>query len=246
MAVLVGTGISAAQAAQAVLSEQEAGTLAPPSEAAAPAQHPLVAGLVARALRFDTEGVARGIRESVESLDWPAALNDVLFPALEVIGDSWESGDLRPSHEHFFSEQMRAAILGAVVERLAEPGPGPLLVLACPTDERHDLGIAALWLLLLRSGLRVCYLGADVPTPDLIAAIRQLEPAAVCLAATATAARPELALAARAIASEKIPIRVVVGGPALSQDDDSRGVLGVRLPHGIDAAAAFIARELQR
>jgi len=242
MAALVGAGLPAAQAAEAARAEGAVEPPAPPADQ--PGTHPLAAALVAAAGRFDEPAAARALDEAVASLGWRAALGAVLFPALRAVGEDWERGALTPAHEHFLSEQVRLRLAAAIVAA-APPGDAPLVVLACPEDERHELGLAALWLLLRLARVRVCYLGADVPPPQLLAAVEALRPDAVCLSATARAALPAVGLAARALVASRVPAALYVGGPAVQgAGDDAGEVPGIRLPAATGAAADLIAERL--
>ncbi|MEZ4503993.1 MAG: cobalamin-dependent protein [Dehalococcoidia bacterium] len=242
MAALVEAGVPAAHAAEAVLSEDTTALVVPP-RVEAPA-HPLVAELLADAARFDGDAVAATIARAVEELGWPAALGSVLFPALKATGTAWELDEIPPAQEHLLSEQLRLALLAAVTREATSPG-GALVVLACPEGERHDLGLSALWLLLRQAGFRVCYLGADVPTSDLARVVTALHAEAICLSATGTMSRSQLARTTRELAQQRLDTVVFAGGPAIAEDAGET-IVGIRLPAAIDEAASTIAGRLRR
>ncbi|MDA1003317.1 MAG: MerR family transcriptional regulator [Chloroflexi bacterium] len=246
MAALVAAGLPAAQAADAARAEG-------PGEAfpSAPAQppppaHPAVAQIVSAAQQFDDTMVGAIIGGAIAELGWSEALEAVVFPALHAAGEEWERGALNPAHEHFLSELLRSRIAAASVDFVAsraERSP-PLALLACPEDERHELGLAAFALLLRERGLHVTYLGADVGPAHLLVAAEQLRPAAIVLAATTPAAVPALAIAARAVIGARLPSALFVGGPAIGGANDGLSVPGVRLPHRAGEAADFVAARL--
>lgn len=243
MQSLVDAGVPAAQAANAVLSEDPAALVQRRQPDVQP-PHPLVGRLTEASNHLDTDAAGSAIRQAVHTLGWPAALRDVVFPALRQLGDEWATGGIAPVQEHLLSEQVRLALL---VDVAHEPPAGldrPLVILACPAHERHDLGLAALWLLLRQGGLRVCYLGGDVPANDLVLAVLTLGADAVCLAATAPSSRPELGRAARELALQRVPAVVFAGGPALGAERAPEAIMGIRLPDAIDAAAQAIAARL--
>jgi methanogenic corrinoid protein MtbC1 len=57
-------------------------------------------------------------------------------------------------------------------------------VLACPTHERHDIGLLALCLVLRREGWSAAFLGADTPVPDVVDTVRELGAGVAVLAGT--------------------------------------------------------------
>jgi len=244
MAALVGAGVPAAQAADAVLSEDPSALVVPAR--VEPSPDPLVAELLDGATRFDGDGVGASIHRAVQTVGWPAALRDALFPALRAAGAAWESDEIPPAQEHLLSEQIRLALLAAIAHVAPAAPDAPLIVLACPEGERHDLGLSALWLLLRQTGLRICYLGADVPTADLADAASTLGAAAICLAATSTATGSQLARTTRELALRRLDTLVFAGGPAVIERDASEALMGIRLPGTIDAAAGAIASRLER
>jgi methanogenic corrinoid protein MtbC1 len=242
MTALVEAGVPAAQAADAARAEEPVELPAAP---AAP-PHAAVDALVAAAGRFDESAVGPALAAAVEELGWAGALEVVIFPALRATGREWERGRLTPAHEHFLAELIRSRIAAAVAGTPEPAAEAPTVLLACPEDERHDIGLAGLWLLLRRAGIRVCYLGADVPTEDLVTATDRLQPMAVCLAATASAALPMLGIAARAIIASRLPVQLFVGGAAIDAVSSVLEVPGVRLPPVMGDAVALVGERLGR
>lgn len=236
MAAFVAAGISASEAAAATKAGETAATAAPLEEQ--PAEHPLAVSITAASRAFDEAGTAAAIEEAVSALGWPGAIDQVLMPALRLIGDSWRDSELDLANEHFTSELIRRSLNGALLKQAAASG-GPKVLLACPEDERHEFGILATCLLLRERELQTVYLGPDVPTPSLIAAIRQTAPDAVCLWATSEAGLAMLTRAVRDIANAKLPVRVFVGGRAVRTGDVS-DVLGIVLAPTIEEAAAQV------
>ena len=115
------------------------------------------------------------------------------------------------------------------------------MVVACPEDEQHDVGATALWLLLRQRGIRVVFLGADVPTPELLSTLRRVDADGVSLSATAPASLAMLGLAARALVAGRVRAQIFVGGPALGDGADGASIPGIRLPQPIGAAAEQLA-----
>jgi hypothetical protein len=79
----------------------------------------------------------------------------------------------------------RGRLLG--LARGWDAGVGPRALLACPSGERHDLGLLAFGIALRGHGWRITYLGADTPPESLQQSIAALGPSAVILAVTVTA-----------------------------------------------------------
>ena len=101
-----------------------------------------------------------------------AVMTHVMSPALVEIGAGWARGELTIAHErgasHFLRSRLSALMdIAGRDEESTGGGWGPLLVAACAPGEQHELGLMMLTLALRRRGLRVAYLGANVPLADL-------------------------------------------------------------------------------
>jgi methanogenic corrinoid protein MtbC1 len=166
------------------------------------------------------------------------------MPALRSIGDAWEENEAVPANEHFASEIVRRELAGATAQLETPPSNAPLVLLACPEGERHELGLLALNLLLRRQRLRVVYLGADVPLADLVATIRQMSPDAVCLSVTSRGGLASLGRTTRALVAARASTRIFIGGPAVHTTRLEATIPGVLLPRPLAAAAQFVAEEL--
>jgi DNA-binding transcriptional MerR regulator/methylmalonyl-CoA mutase cobalamin-binding subunit len=247
MVALTDAGLSAAEAAEAALSEAASGVIsagaAAAPEEAPPAVAPAVGELVTAARAFDEVSVSVVLEAAVEEHGWPQVLDAVLFPALRLTGEGWETGALTLAHEHFLSELVRRRI---ALQIAATPvnEDGPTVVLACPPTERHDLGLMGAALCLRLLGVHVVYLGGDVPAVALLGAIEETSAAAVVLSAVASSSRPDLVIVARAVATARQGPKVFVGGSAVHDIGGRAELMGVRLPPSVIESARLVAREV--
>lgn len=106
----------------------------------------------------------------------------VLEPAARAIGDLWASGQCSVAGEHLASQAFIARLHRLIEARnTTHPAESPVVLCACLPGERHEIGALVLAFFLARTGLRVSYLGADLPLEDLEAAITRLAARAVYL-----------------------------------------------------------------
>ncbi len=170
-------GLSAAEAARMTLDGE--GAAAPAAEAPE-----LERG--ARELRVALDALAESPAQAaldrlLAGFSVELVLRDVVLPYLRELGARWESGEASVAQEHFASQILRGRLLG--LARGWDRGAGPRALLACPSGEQHDLGLIAFGLALRGRGWRITFLGPDTPLDTLSAAVTQLQPAAVVLAA---------------------------------------------------------------
>jgi DNA-binding transcriptional MerR regulator len=219
----LAAGLSAAQAAQAVLAQSDGPAPSPPGG--------LEVGELARALRetldaFDEPGAQAVLDRLLSDLSLPTVLRDVLMPYLRELGDRWEAGTASVAQEHFASFVLRGRLAG--LARGWGDGRGPRALLACPPYELHDLALMVFGIVLHRQGWRIDYLGTGTPMAELTRTAEATAPDLVVLAAstpetldpvraelTALAARFPLALAGAGATPD---ITAVVGARHLAGD----------------------------
>ena len=158
----------------------------------------------------------------------------VLAPALEEIGERWASGALCTASEHAASALFRTR-LGALLS--AQPvGKAPVVVCTTPSGEQHELGALLVAVLIAMRGRRAVFLGANLPTPQIVEAARMAKAHAVALsiiALPAEDARRELTRLAKLLPAS---VELVVGGRGLAELS--------RLPTRLKVLASF--GELER
>jgi DNA-binding transcriptional MerR regulator len=129
-----------------------------------------------------------------------ATLRDVVLPCLSHIGDAWARGDMTVAEEHFASQLIRERLLA--LARDWDRGRGPRALLACPSGERHDIGLICFGIVLARNGWRITFLGPDTPISALTAATTTLKPDVIVMSATVEEWFISITSPLRALASE--------------------------------------------
>jgi methanogenic corrinoid protein MtbC1 len=199
-------GIAAAEAASLALSESNVEIVAP-AEPAALIDALLLAAEAFDATRFDV------LLDAGFALGQLTAIRDVVLPTLVEIGVRWESAAMSVGHEHFASHLVERRLLGLAKGWGA--GSGPRALLACPSGERHTLGLVCFGLLLAERGWSITYLGADTPVQQVIDCSASTEPDVVVLCALD---RQHLTRSARAIERLGARYRTVLAGAGASED----------------------------
>ncbi len=145
------------------------------TEAAAFVEECLTAikGLDARAL--DTV-----FRKAATALGAQGALQLVIAPLAQSIGDLWRAGTLTAAHEHFASAVVRV-FLGHATRPFAASDSAPLLVIATPSGQLHELGALLAGAAAANVGWHVIYLGASLPAAEIAGAANQNRARAVAL-----------------------------------------------------------------
>ncbi len=230
MQARLADGLSAAEAARAVLREDGSAS----AEPAPPAGPDLAASTVselATALRhaldaFKEPAAQAVLDRLVSDLSLTAVLRDAVLPYLAELGERWQRGTASIAQEHFASNIIRGRLAG--LARGWGGGHGPRAILACPPGEQHDMALMIFGIVLNRNGWSIDYLGIDTPVEELERAVDATHPDLVVLAATLPETlkplRPKLTALARrtplalAGAGATPPLASAVGARLMADD----------------------------
>ena len=218
MQVNLSAGLSAAEAAQAVLAEIDDIAAARPRRAVATQPDGVELAELSRSLREALDALDEPAAQAVldrllAELSVPTVLRDVVLPYLRELGSRWQDGTASVAQEHFASFVIRGRLAG--LARGWGSGSGPRAALACPPLELHDLALMVFGIVLNRQGWRIDYLGTSTPIEELARAAETTRPDLVVLAASTAdvveplrhelaglAARFPLALAGAGVSAE--------------------------------------------
>jgi methanogenic corrinoid protein MtbC1 len=155
--------------------------------------------------------------------------DEVVRPAMELVGTRWQEGQWSISVEHLASVALNQALARVRPREDPESRIGPTAVLAAPEMEQHVAGLVCLAQVLEDDGWHVENLGANVPADDLVAFVSAREVDLVALS-IGTADRLEALRGAvdaiRAQGGGVAELPLMVGG------------------HGVEAIAEFAGASL--
>ena len=152
--------------------------------------------------------------------------DEVVRPAMELVGTRWKEGQWSISVEHLASVALIQALSRVRPSENPESRIGPTAVLAAPEMEQHVAGLVCLAQILEDDGWHVENLGANVPADDLVGFISAREVDLVALS-IGTADRLEAlrgtVAAIRAQSGRPAELPLMVGGNGLAEIDDLAG-----------------------
>lgn len=177
-------------------------------------------------LTLDEAAAVTAVRRALDAgLDAESVLLDVIAPVQGRVGEEWAANRITVAQEHAataINERSIAALAQHPSARTA-PRLGRITV-ACVDGEWHALPARLLAEVLRLRGWDVDYLGAQVPTPHLIAHLHRTGPDAVALSSSIPTRLP--AAHATITACQAAGIPVLVGGAAFGPDGRYARLLG--------------------
>lgn len=190
---LIASGRKASLAIEQVRRGQAA-PLAPlpiSSQSSSPALGHIRQALSKALSQGDLAAADRLFAESITFHSPETLVIEVIQPVMEMLGTSWQQGELSVADEHLASAYLRHRLL-RWIPASPQDSPTPPIVLACVPGEWHDGGLLMLGVLLRRQAWPLSYLGQNVPYPDLADFVHRLRPAALVLTAMQPGTAAEL------------------------------------------------------
>lgn len=183
----------------------------------AAAAYEAVAGALAAhdkptAVRTAVEAVTSG------AMTIPALYRDVLTPLLVNAGSAWQQGSVAIWEEHLASATVRTIVeilYPGVLKVKAEAAPaGTSVLLACPPEEGHDLGLRMVCDRFDMAGWTTYFLGPDTPVDEIAGAAKRLGVDAVVMSSSTHFNRLAVRHAVDALKEALPGVDIWVGGPA--------------------------------
>jgi DNA-binding transcriptional MerR regulator len=94
------------------------------------------------------------------------AINHIVFPFLHRIGILWMTNHIHPAQEHLVTNDIRQKLIVGIEGVITHIRADKTVLLFLPEGEYHELGLLYVYYLLKIHGIRVLYLGADLPLKD--------------------------------------------------------------------------------
>jgi methanogenic corrinoid protein MtbC1 len=145
---------------------------------------PLSAGLLDDAVvaveAMDAYKLDATLKRAAVALGTQGMLHQVAAPLAQRLGSLWRDGVITAAHEHFATARLRA-YLTHTPAMFAPSGREPVLIVATPPAQLHEIGALLVSAVAANLGWRVIYLGASLPAAEIAGAAIQHRARAVAL-----------------------------------------------------------------
>ncbi|HEY0679345.1 MAG TPA: MerR family transcriptional regulator [Chitinophagaceae bacterium] len=95
------------------------------------------------------------------------AITQIIFPFLERVGILWVTSNINPAQEHLVSNIIRQKIIVGIESTVTQIRVNKTILLFLPEGAHHEIGLLYMHYLLKARGIKVLYLGSDVPFKDI-------------------------------------------------------------------------------
>ena len=176
---------------------------------------------------LDAPALDDALKRGATALGSMGLLQRVVAPLTQILGDLWRDGTLTAAHEHFASAAIRV-FLGEAAKPFGAVDNGPVLVVATPAGQVHELGALLVGATAANLGWQVTYLGASLPAAEIAGAARQRRARAVALSLVYPEDDPrleaEVTLLRGSLPNE---VKLLAGGRAMAAYRDALEKAGV-------------------
>lgn len=197
-------------------------------------------------LAGDEVAAELAIREALDARLSSAAIDDgIIAPALWLVGELWQRGEISVADEHVATEiSLRVLALQREAQRTALARGGNRVLLATPPGEQHVVALRMIANLLRDAGYDVTMLGADVPARALAAAARRHQPDVICLSSTMPGGADRVLICIHDVLEEWPAAGFVVGGRGVAQRIRARPGIEVceRVSDVVESVDALVKR----
>lgn len=186
------------------------------------------------------------IREAMDAKLSTAEIDDeIIAPALWLVGALWERGEISVADEHIATEiSLRVLALQREAQRVAGARGDHKVMLAAPAGELHVVALRMVDNLLRGAGYDTVMLGADVPVDALGVSARRLQPDVICFSSTMPGGADQVLSSIDEVQQGWPVAGFVIGGRGLMRGVHSRSKIEVcgRVSEVVEAVDAMVKR----
>lgn len=129
-------------------------------------QERVVNELIAHMVDLDIERFEQVLDTYILIKGIDKAIQQILFPFLERIGILWVTSHIHPAQEHLVTHIIRQKLIVGIEGVMTHIRVNKTVLLFLPEGEYHELGLLYVNYLLKTHGIKVLYLGANMPLKD--------------------------------------------------------------------------------
>jgi methanogenic corrinoid protein MtbC1 len=170
---------------------------------------------------------------------------EIIAPALWLVGELWERGEITVADEHLATEIcVRVLALEREARREARGRPAQLIMLATPAGELHVIALRMVANMLHDAGYEVMMVGADVPPHALASMAGRYRPDVICLSGTMPRSGDQMMISIHEVERLWAGAGFIVGGRGVTSRLEWRPGIAVcnRIADVVDAVDGLVKR----
>lgn len=177
----------------------------------------------------DRRGALNTARTALaEGVDIRDLYMEVIQPAMYEVGRLWESNQFTVAQEHLATAITQSVMTQIYASVLCRPPIGRTMVATCIGGELHELGIRMVTDFFEIEGWEVFYLGANMPSGDVIAMIEQRRAHLLAISVTLGGHVLQVRELIEAVRAAPVGrrVKIMVGGQPLNRSPEAWRAIG--------------------
>jgi MerR family transcriptional regulator, light-induced transcriptional regulator len=130
-------------------------------------QERIVYELIHYMIDLDMERFEVALDRFIDTRGIDKTITQIIFPFLDRIGILWLTNHIHPTQEHLVTNIIRRKLIVGIEGATAHIYSNKTVLLFLPEGEHHELALLYMHYLLKSRGVKVLYLGANVPLKDI-------------------------------------------------------------------------------
>lgn len=198
----------------------EAGQEPAPAAHAQPAPALLAAECLQAVRNLDAAAFEDALNRGATELGAQGVAIKVIAPMVTQIGELWRGGEITSAHEHFATALIRMFLANATRPYGGAQG-APVIVVATPAGQLHELGALLAALIAANLGWNVKYIGGSLPAAEIAGIALQTSARAVALSIVYPEDDPRLPEELKQLRAHLGDTALFIGGRAASAYRDT-------------------------
>jgi DNA-binding transcriptional MerR regulator len=130
-------------------------------------QERIINELIQHMIDVDLDQFEKVLDQHIHARGIEKTITYIIFPYLERIGILWLTDHINPAQEHLITNIIRQKLIVGIDSAITPLSLKTKMLLFLPENEHHEIGLLFLQYMLKNRGVKVIYLGANVPVKDL-------------------------------------------------------------------------------
>lgn len=139
-------------------------------------QERIINSLIQSMVDMDIESFERTLDNYIMARGVERTITQIIFPFLEKIGILWTTNHVNPAQEHLVTNIIRQKLIVGIESVNPHIQIDKTVLLFLPESEHHELGLLFIYFLFRNRGIKVLYLGANVPVKDVEFVVKMKNP----------------------------------------------------------------------
>jgi MerR family transcriptional regulator, light-induced transcriptional regulator len=139
-------------------------------------QEKMINDLIGNMIDMEVDKFEAVIERHIRTKGIEKTITQLIFPYLERIGILWQTNHINPAQEHLVTNVIRQKLIVGIDSTAPVLNSSKTVLLFLPEGEFHEVGLLYMYFLLKSRGVKVYYLGANVPYKDVSFLVKHKTP----------------------------------------------------------------------